>query len=142
MLNPSVEKEDDSPVGNRQALPYSAPEIPSNRLEHHRKIYTVLCIASTIPRRGKKMDKPKPMQNNVQPSAPVHTTPEHKQNVFAMQSHSAHMLKQELVRQMTVLANFGITMKSRAMRCAGVTYKPNGVRERQRRIRQLVKKQG
>ena len=88
------------------------------------------------------MDKPKPMQNNVQPSTPSHITPEHKQNVFAMQSHSAHLLKQKLVRQMTIFANFGITMKSRVMRCTGVTYKPNGARETQRRLRQLAKKQG
>ena len=140
MLNPSVEKQEAT-----KPLVNSAPEIPSNRheqLQPHRKLYTIMCEAYVLPRRGKKMDKPKPMQNNVQPSTPSHITPEHKQNVFAMQSHSAHLLKQKLVRQMTIFANFGITMKSRVMRCTGVTYKPNGARETQRRLRQLAKKQG
>jgi len=86
------------------------------------------------------MDKPKPLQNKVTPSEVTHIPKDAKQNVFAMASHSAQLLKQQNVKQMTVLANFGISMKSRLMRCTGVTYKSNGNREVARRLRQQAKK--
>jgi len=120
--------------------PNSAPEIPSNR-HLPRKLYTVLCEAYITPRKGKKMDKPKPLQNKVVPSEVSNHPKDAKQNVFAMASHSAQLLAQQRMKQMTVLANFGVYMKSREMRCTGVTYKPNGNREVARRLRQQAKKQ-
>jgi len=140
MLNPSVEKQEAT-----KPLVNSAPEIPSNRheqLQPHRKLYTIMCEAYVLPRRGKKMDKPKPLQNKITPSEVNHIPKDAKQNVFAMASHSAQLLKNQNIQQMTILANFGITMKSRVMRCTGVTYKPNGNREVARRLRQQAKKQG
>ena len=112
MLETSVEI---SPQNTKEN--HSAPEIPSNR---HRQIHTVICSLTKQFSRRNKMDKSESL----------------KLMNFAAQAHSAQLLKQQVAQQMIVLANMGITVKSREQRTVGVAYKPNGKRECARRAKQ------
>lgn len=123
----------------------SAAEIPSNR-----QIFVVMCelqlphfqshSKNLYYKRGKNMDKPRPnlIKKPMQDTAQAAVKHGH-QNVFAVASYSVMRAKQVAEQQMKAFFGFGFTMKTRYMRIVGVTYKPNGTRECQRRLKQLAK---
>lgn len=86
------------------------------------------------------MDKPKPdmLHKNVV-NDDNHNIPSlhKKQNIFAMASSSAFALKQEIANRAATLANMGINLKTREMRCVSKYTPHQGKREIARRLRKL-----